>query len=102
MTPNFYSDNDIKKIFQITPRWNSLALDYLSHRRHLPVINCISRESKHNHGMTRLNATLEKRYLDYFGMTRWAELKDYQFDVSEQQLILRIDIVIFKILNTFF
>lgn len=68
---------------QISRRWNSVALDYISNRKYLPIIKCINWERNYfNSEATRLTVTLQKRFRNYLGFKSWTALYSGKFNVS--------------------
>lgn len=62
--------SEICKILQISPRWNSIAKNFLSDRRNLPKIKCIQWDvDKFMSPVLRM--TMKTKYQQYFGVCEW-------------------------------
>lgn len=59
--------------FQISPRWNTVAVEHLSNRRHLPVIKQISLKTEAD-GKTTLSLRIPLGHRSFFGVESFREV----------------------------
>ncbi|GMS83051.1 hypothetical protein PENTCL1PPCAC_5226, partial [Pristionchus entomophagus] len=71
-----FGQEDINSIRQISPEWNSLALDHLTHRKLLPSIKWFYYRVDFD-GQTALCMRMLAKYRDYFGVGSWSFTPKY-------------------------